>query len=195
MNWTCKRGLFLCEAEREVTRVHVDVCIMESHSWGRTLPRCWRTCLALDTARSKGRRKGAGTLCYLGIHPQNSGIIELLKEHSLSEKLLVSSFDFFYFICFFNLTWERGSYITTMSAHPQQRSGDTVTGWEEQTEDAVCPGILNKIGCLEVFNCSVDSSNFSVLNFVVVIVCLQNVASELSQLYVRICIAFFLLSC
>lgn len=39
---------------------------------------------------------------------------------------------------------------------------------------------LNKIGCSEVFNCSVGSSNFSVLYFVVVIVCLQNVASEVA---------------
>lgn len=47
------------------------------------------------------------------------------------------------------------------------------------------------MGCSEVFNCSVGSSNFSVLNFVVVIVCLENVASELAQLCVRIWIAFF----
>lgn len=55
-----------------------------------------------------------------------------------------------------------------------------------------------KMGCLEVFSCSDGSSNFSVLNFVVVVVCLENVAPELLQLYVRICIAFFfffLLSC
>lgn len=46
------------------------------------------------------------------------------------------------------------------------------------------------MGCSEVFNCSVGSSNFSVLNFVVVIVYLENVASELLQL----CF-LFLLSC
>lgn len=89
-----------------------------------------------------------------------------------------------------------GSYIAAVSGHPQQQSPDTVTGREEQTQDAVCPGTLNKMGCSEVFNLSVGSSDFSVLNFVVVIVCLENVASDLLQLCVRICIAFFfLLSC
>lgn len=52
------------------------------------------------------------------------------------------------------------------------------------------------MGFSEVFSCSDGSSNFSVLNFSVVIVCLENVASEILQLYVRICSAsFFLLSC
>lgn len=48
-----------------------------------------------------------------------------------------------------------------------------------------------------MFSCSDGSSNFSVLNFVVVVVCLENMAPEFLHLYVRICIAFFffLLSC
>lgn len=48
-----------------------------------------------------------------------------------------------------------------------------------------------KLGCSEVFSCRDGSSNFSVLNFVVVAVCLENVAPELLQLYARICIALF----
>lgn len=51
--------------------------------------------------------------------------------------------------------------------------------------------LKKKMGCSEVFSCSDGSSNFSVLNFVVVIVCLENVASELLHLYVRICNVFF----
>lgn len=48
----------------------------------------------------KGKiEKWAGTLCYMGIHPENNG--KLLEEHRLSEKLLVSSFEgvlFFFLI-------------------------------------------------------------------------------------------------
>jgi len=77
--------------ELEVTRVHVDVCITESHRWGRTSPGCWRTCLALGTARSKRKRWGLGLSVTWESTPKT--VIELLEEHSLSEKLLVSSFE------------------------------------------------------------------------------------------------------
>lgn len=71
----------------------------------------------------------------------------------------------------FNPSWEGVSYITTCQYTHSSRVV-TVTGCEEQTQDAVCPGSLTKTGCLEVYNCRIGGSNFSALNFVVVIVCL-----------------------